>query len=481
MPISPTLPLNPFAVTGNADDPRELVAPDGGAPASVLSPFAEPAIATPPAPSMPAFDQPPAPTPGRAPSFLGQAMPLLALAMARGNPQVMAAGMSGWMEGKRRKEEAALSLEDRQRKRQLEAAEFYTRAMQSLGAIDDPVVHAQAVAALEPMFKFHGIGPGAVPFNNQKLAEKTKKDAAALLDALDRKHPEGSYTAEWKDPKTGAVRRVTRAELAQIAGQAAFDAQGQALAPSKVPTPRQEPAVGSFEDYVRRTYGEQPTPAQLLQAKKDFGQADDRPRVTTDPEITDLRKQLLQGQVDTATAKATETQAAAGRAKTAARKTAGDTLDVLKQLIDVAPDGRATLKPGVGNLFGARIPGGRYIPGTNTANAASALERLKSRVVVDLLAEMKSQSRTGATGFGALTERELDLLQNAASQLNSSFISDTRAAEELARIYEIASRAYSASSAAAAPTPGPSAGGKPDPGGIRSSGGAKRDPGGIRR
>jgi Ni,Fe-hydrogenase I large subunit len=43
---------------------------------------------------------------------------------------------------------------------------------------------------------------------------------------------------------------------------------------------------------------------------------------------------------------------------------------------------------------------------------------LQANNVMKVLAEMKSQSRTGATGFGALNEKELALIQDAASKLN---------------------------------------------------------------
>jgi hypothetical protein len=52
-------------------------------------------------------------------------------------------------------------------------------------------------------------------------------------------------------------------------------------------------AVGSIEDYILRTYGATPTPAQVLQAKKDFGQADDRPLQGTDPVLHQLRQLQL--------------------------------------------------------------------------------------------------------------------------------------------------------------------------------------------
>ncbi len=60
------------------------------------------------------------------------------------------------------------------------------------------------------------------------------------------------------------------------------------------------PNVGTFEDYVTRTYGPTPTPAQILQARKDYGQADDRPRVNVNvpsQELADV-KESVKGMVD---------------------------------------------------------------------------------------------------------------------------------------------------------------------------------------
>jgi hypothetical protein len=165
-------------------------------------------------------------------------------------------------------------------------------------------------------------------------------------------------------------------------------------------------------------------------------------------ETTGLRNDLLQTQVDNARQKQEEKAASDKRAKDAARVTSGATIDVIKQLADIdETTGIATLKPGTANLFGMRNPLAQLRPGGDTSTAKAALERLKGRVIVDLLNEMKNQSRTGATGFGALSGPELTLLENAASQLNSPNISDTRAAEELSRIYDMAKRLYGDDSA----------------------------------
>jgi hypothetical protein len=56
--------------------------------------------------------------------------------------------------------------------------------------------------------------------------------------------------------------------------------------------------------------------------------------------------------------------------------------------------------------------------------------------VVDLLGELKSQSKTGATGFGALSDKELSILQSSASKLENSNMSDQDVIAELGRIRE---------------------------------------------
>jgi hypothetical protein len=157
-------------------------------------------------------------------------------------------------------------------------------------------------------------------------------------------------------------------------------------------------------------------------------------------ETRGLRNDLLKTQVDAAHQKQVEAGEVKQRNRSNAVRTAQETVDVIKQLADVGPDGTVTLKPGAANLFGMRMPGASFVPGSETATARGALDRLKSRTVVDLLNEMKQQSRTGATGFGAMNERELGILESGASQLGHSLISDESAANEIKRIYDIANR-----------------------------------------
>ena len=72
------------------------------------------------------------------------------------------------------------------------------------------------------------------------------------------------------------------------------------------------------------------------------------------------------------------------------------------------------IKKGIDN-FG--VMGNVAIPGTERADWKNEVEYLINRSVTDLIAEMKSQSSTGATGFGALNREELNLLRSAATKL----------------------------------------------------------------
>lgn len=158
-------------------------------------------------------------------------------------------------------------------------------------------------------------------------------------------------------------------------------------------------------------------------------------------ETTELRNDLLRTQVSAAEQKAAEKEEAKQKSRQAAKVTADQTVAVLKELADFdETTGRATLKDATKNLFGARNPLTMF--GKETNDARAALNRVRGRVIVDLLNEMKNQSATGATGFGALSGPELELLQNAASELNNPFISNDRAAQELERIYKAAGQLY---------------------------------------
>lgn len=60
------------------------------------------------------------------------------------------------------------------------------------------------------------------------------------------------------------------------------------------------------------------------------------------------------------------------------------------------------------------------IPGTEKVDWHANVDKIVGRKVVDLMNEMKSASRTGATGFGQLNKSELDLIKNASIALKKT-------------------------------------------------------------
>lgn len=117
------------------------------------------------------------------------------------------------------------------------------------------------------------------------------------------------------------------------------------------------------------------------------------------------------------------------------RTNASNLLSAVDKLVSVGPSGKGALTPGAEALFGEFTPASArgFIPGQNATDAYAALQQVMGRQVLDLIGQMKEQSRTGATGFGALSTRELDVLQSAATKLTNR-LSHEGALEELMSI-----------------------------------------------
>lgn len=95
------------------------------------------------------------------------------------------------------------------------------------------------------------------------------------------------------------------------------------------------------------------------------------------------------------------------------------------------------LTPGARALFGEMTPVfARNLsvrPGPVAANAS--LRQIIGQRVVDLIREMKSQSQTGATGFGQLNRAELDIILASATRLTQR-LPEAAAQQELATLRE---------------------------------------------
>jgi hypothetical protein len=70
------------------------------------------------------------------------------------------------------------------------------------------------------------------------------------------------------------------------------------------------------------------------------------------------------------------------------------------------------------SVGGSRMMQRHRIEGTDAYTGNVNINTLKAKQIVDLIADMKAQSDSGATGFGQLNLRELGVLESAASRLD---------------------------------------------------------------
>lgn len=76
----------------------------------------------------------------------------------------------------------------------------------------------------------------------------------------------------------------------------------------------------------------------------------------------------------------------------------------------------------------------RWIPGSEEKSGTASVKRIQSQQILNLIEDMKAQSKTGATGFGAMNMRELAVLESAASKLSDPYISEEDGRKELKRL-----------------------------------------------
>lgn len=119
------------------------------------------------------------------------------------------------------------------------------------------------------------------------------------------------------------------------------------------------------------------------------------------------------------------------------RKKATDALGILDQLADAK--GNLTPDTQTATGYSANMPYLDKMPfgiGTGAASAGGKIDQLESMLTLDLIADLKARSKTGATGFGALNLKELGVLQSAASRLKTRNMSEPEFAKALKEIRE---------------------------------------------
>lgn len=314
---SPFAPPNfdampPAGVPAGAVPPPNFGAPTAPPP---MAP-APPAAVMPP--RMPAFGQQPPPPSGWQ-GLAQMAAPIVgAFAGGRGDPQVVAAGLAGYVKGREMRRQQTENEQDRNFRRAKEQADFYSSIAKAALEYDDEAQLRKDLEAIRPLADVYGVNLDLFHVSDIKKQGKAQREAAAVFDQIVKTHKDDAYRPEWQKANSSQINGVTMTvyDIARMAKvPSVTDANGQAIAPSspfKADNPNElkitayardhgkrpeqltaaeiqealgegkapTATVGSFEDFVVRKFGKNPTPAQITAARKEYQQSDDRPPST---------------------------------------------------------------------------------------------------------------------------------------------------------------------------------------------------------
>lgn len=235
----------------------------------------------------------------------------------------------------------------------------------------------------------------------RRLAQNDQLDQATKLAALQ----EAGYTVNQgprsflgvapltieRDPNTTSSKELQKQKLANDLEMSNYKLKN---------------ARRYFGDYG--TSGDQPPSAQMSQ--EDFVMSPDG-RFVANPNKVKPLNELQQAQLADRKRKEQEALQLKQDQEDELKNTASDELATI-----------AEVKKGVDNfgLFG-NLPS---IPGTERVNWESNINKLLEQQTIKLLAKMKSQSKTGASGLGSLSEGERKMLKDASTALKRGLSKD---------------------------------------------------------
>jgi hypothetical protein len=175
----------------------------------------------------------------------------------------------------------------------------------------------------------------------------------------------------------------------------------------------EKPAIESKSEFERILGSLNLSPEQEAQVKKQWVQAKLNPDGSG---LKSLQAQLLQTQIEQKQLKLEADREKSTTEKTQAVSKLSSTesnidtaLNTAEKALKLAPN---SLVGGINQAVSASIPW------TDSKALNNLVGSLNSEKAIGTLEELKSQSRTGATGFGALSEKELALILNKTRALD---------------------------------------------------------------
>jgi hypothetical protein len=317
------------------------------------------------------------------------------------------------------------------------------------------------------MGRYNFVSPGAAAGNaiQEFLIQRALQDRQRQLDALNKQNTEADN--QRADAQL-ALQRQQEARVADLARQTAADKEDeqQYRRASNMATIGL-PSVLSVQDAdALRKYGyggliTEPTPgvlqfaggsqyqnartsaaeraAEAEKARQAAAERADADRQTREMiagmsaqgrnATADLDRQIKQQKIDAEAQKQADAEKAAKASADAVSQYQNDITSTVNNLLDE----QGNLRPdaaGVVGMLDSRTPTIRE----GSQGALAQIDRLVGMLDINKLREMKAQSKTGASGFGALSEKELNVLENAASLLRNRGMSEAAYAAELKRI-----------------------------------------------
>lgn len=307
-----------------------------------------------------------------------------------------------------------------QRAQQDQALQAVMAIRQLLGdeAIDTPEGYAQREAFATALAPRLGVDAGFVSSLRPSPDTFTKRTLGKLYTAFEKMPLEERRQFEAGGAWTVGSQTYTPAQVREALGVGGVNAQGQPFAFARPATLNTDEApldrrylTAGIAAFTEQHDGRAPNATELQglirEARKVVGQADDRPpspSAAADPEMMQLRKDLLATQIATAKAKQPPPPGTPSTYMVERVKRNIASVDAL--MAKVGP-----LTTGIGSaLTGIR--------GSSARNFNAELVTLKSNIAFSELTAMREASKTGGA-LGNVSDQELSLLTSTLGALDT--------------------------------------------------------------
>jgi len=207
-------------------------------------------------------------------------------------------------------------------------------------------------------------------------------------------------------PNTGAsnFRQTLASVLPQLGTSLASSLEGRGVQPIKFPT--QTASTGTLSNFLNKEILKRQVEAAIPEPVSPIEQQ----KFLFEQQKASREQQKFQRET-------AEAEEAEQERNEAARVDAEDLLDTIREVKKGADFFGFAGKLPTPIAPSSLVPGG--LTRRDRIRWANNLNKLLSQRVIDVMSEMKRVSKTGATGFGQLSEKELAVLQNASTALSS--------------------------------------------------------------